>query len=345
MSTRLDRELKALLRKYEPQLARAFIAAIRDITSKAVIRDLIEAIRRNDIEAALASIDFDRAAFSELTGGITTAFSAGGVATVAGTTWRGIGGSRVVVRWDLSNPRAQEIINSASSRLITNITEEARKTVRTVISEGYSLGRGPRSIATDLVGRVSGSGRVGGVIGLSDPQVQYVSNIRKYIENGNLSAYKGLTRRDRRYDAMVEKAIREGTPLSRKQIDKIAERYSDRLLKSRADAIARTETAEAVESSRAEAFAQWQEKTGVPDEAIIRRWHQIGGRTSRDWHVEMDGWEMRGLDRPWTTPRGAQLMHPCDTSLGAGAVEVVNCRCMQVITIDYKMLKGQPSGT
>lgn len=345
MSTRLDRELQALLRKYEPQLSRAFIAAIRDITSQAQIAALIAAIRRNDIEAALVAIDFDRAAFSGLTGGMTTAFSAGGVATTAATNWQGIGGSRVVIRWDLANPRAQDLINTASSRLVTQLSEEARKTVREVISAGYSTGRGPRDIATDLVGRVSGSGRVGGVIGLSEPQVQYVSNIRDYINNGNLSAYKGMTRRDKRYDKMVEKAIREGKPLSNAQVDKIVERYSDRLLKSRADAIARTETAQSVEASRSEAFAQYQEKTGVPDEAIVRRWDHPGGKNSRDWHSDMNGWELRGMEQPWVTPRGGRLMFPCDTSLGSGAVEIVNCRCMQTISIDYKVLKGSSSNT
>lgn len=334
MSTRLDRELKALLRKYEPQLARAFIAAIRDITSQAVISDLIDSIRRNDIEAALRAIDFDRAAFSALTGGMTTAFSAGGAATVANTTWRGIGGGKVVVRWDLANPRAQEIINTASSRFITQISEEARKTVREVISTGYSTGRGPRAIATDLVGRVSGSGRVGGVIGLSEPQVQYVGNMRRYIENGDVSAYLGMSRRDKRYDKMVMRG-----DLTPTQVDKIIERYSDRLLKSRADAIARTETAQAVEASRQEAFAQYQDKTGVPDEAIVRRWDHPGGKNSRDWHSDMNGWEIRGMTQPWVTPRGGRLMFPCDTSLGAGAVEIVNCRCMQTIYIDYKVLK------
>lgn len=345
MSTRLDRELQALLRKYEPQLSRAFIAAIRDITSQAVIRDLVEAIRRNDIEAALRAIDFDRAAFSGLTGGMTSAFSAGGVATTAATNWQGTGGSKVVIRWDLANPRAQEVINTASSRLVTQLSEEARKTVREVISNGYSSGRGPRDIATDLVGRVSGSGRVGGVVGLSEPQVKYVANIRKYINRGDLDAYKGMTRRDKRYDKMVEKAIREGKPLSNAQVDKIVERYSDRLLKSRADAIARTETAQSVEASRAEAFAQYQEKTGVPDEAIVRRWDHPGGKNSRDWHSAMNGEEKRGLEDPYLTVKGSLMKYPHDTSLGAGAIDLVNCRCMCSYRIDYKFLKGSSSNT
>lgn len=334
MSRRIEREIQRLLRKYEPQMARAFIAAIRDITSKAKLSDLIEAIKRNDIEAALRAIDFDRAAFSAQISAMTEAFSAGGATVAANTAWRGVGGSRVVLRWDLHNPRAQRIIQDASSKFITQISDETRKTVRTLLAEGYSTGRGPRSIALDLVGRVSGTGRVGGVVGLSAPQVEYVGNMRRYIESGDIQAYLGMTRRDRRYDKMVMRGDLTGA-----QVDKIVERYSDRLLQTRANAIARTEVAQSVEAGRHEAFAQYQEKSGVPNDAIVRRWDHVGGKTSRDWHSEMNGWEIRGLERPWVTPRGARLMYPCDTSLGAGADEIVNCRCMQTIYIDYTMLK------
>lgn len=337
--TKLDRQLQALLRKFEPRMAAAFIAAVRDITSQAVLADLIDAIERRDVEAALRAVDFDRAAFSGQVAVMTEAFSAGGAVVSANTAWRGVGGQRIVIRWDLHNPRAQSIIQEASSRFITQITNETRKTVRTIMAEGYSAGRGPRDIALDLVGRVSGSGRVGGVIGLSDPQTQYVRNIRRYIETGDLNGYLGMSKRDKRYDAMVRKAIETGRPLSSERLDKIVERYSDRLLKARADTIARTETAQSVEASRQEAFAQWQEKTGAPNEAIVRRWDHPGGKNSRDWHSAMNGWEIRGMDQPWVTPRGGRLMYPCDSSLGAGAVESVNCRCMQTIYIDYKMLR------
>ncbi len=54
--------------------------------------------------------------------------------------------------------------------------------------------------------------------------------------------------------------------------------YSDRLLKLRADTIARTETAHAVEAAKTEAFQQYVDKSGVPEQYIIRRWDHPGGR-------------------------------------------------------------------
>src|SRR5690606_10682819 len=167
---------------------------------------------------------------------------------------------------------------------------------------------------------------------------KYVANMHRHLMEGDLDGYLGMTRRDKRLDATVLK----GEPLTRAQIDRITQRYSDRLLQTRAEAIARTETAQAVEASKTEAFAQYADKAGVPPEAISRRWVHPGGKNSRDWHSEMNGMEIRGLTQPFVTPRGALMMHPLDTSLGAGPVEIVNCRCSQNISIDYKMLRDTP---
>lgn len=334
MSRRIDRELQALMRKMEPQVARAFIAAIRDLTSNVRFNDLVAAIERNDIEAAIRAIDMEPAVFARLTGTIAESFSAGGAIVAGGTAWQGTTGGRVVVRWDMANPRAEKYIREMNSKITGWFTNEAREIIRDTMADGYALGRGPRQIGLELVGRVTPTGRQGGVVGLSAPQAKYVQNMRRYIESGDITSYLNMTKRDKRYDAMVKRG-----DLSTAQIDKITQRYSDRLLKLRGDTIARTETAQAVEAGRFEAFEQYQEKTGVPDEAIVRRWDHAGGKTSRDWHSVMNGMEVIGLSQPFITPRGAELMFPCDTSLGAGADEVVNCRCMQTIRINYKVLK------
>lgn len=349
MSRRIDRELQALMRKMEPQVARAFIAAIRDLTSNVRFNDLIAAIERNDLEAAIRAIDMEPAVFARLTGTIAESFSAGGAIVAGGTAWRGATGGRVVVRWDMANPRAEKYIREMNSKITGWFTNEAREIIRDTMANGYALGRGPRQIGLELVGRVTPNGRQGGVVGLSAPQAKYVQNMRKALEENPRSYFvvnektkeweMHFTKADKRYNAMIKRAAQSGEPLSRGQIDKITQRYSDRLLKLRGDTIARTETAQAVEAGRFEAFEQYQEKTGVPDEAIVRRWDHAGGKTSRDWHDAMNGMEVIGLSQPFITPRGAALMFPCDTSLGAGADEVVNCRCAQVIRINYKALK------
>src|SRR5699024_12742996 len=46
----------------------------------------------------------------------------------------------------------------------------------------------------------------------------------------------------------------------------------------------------------------------------------------RDSHAEMDGVAVP-FDEPFMLPDGSRVMHPCDSSLGAAAAEIINCRC------------------
>lgn len=341
MSNRLNRRLRDLLKRMEPKVAKAFNDAIANITNNAKLGRIVAALERGDINAAIIAMDFDKAAFDAVNGAVRSAYAEAGALVVTNTVWRGIDGQRVVVYWNASNPRAERWLADVSSQFVTRLSNEAREIMRDVIQSGYAKGYGPRQIGLDLVGRIGANGRRnGGLIGLSNPQSKAVEHMRDILTTGQgYDKLFNMTKRDRRYDAMIRRAMESGTPLTQAQIDKITGRYSDRLLKLRGDTIARTETAQAVEAARQEAFAQWQDKTGVEDKYIIRRWdHAGGGKSSRDWHMEMDGWTVRGMTEPFVTPRGARMMYPLDGSLGAGAVELVNCRCMQTILVDYKAM-------
>lgn len=355
MSNKLNRRLQQLLKEMEPSVARAFQEAVRNIVSNAKLSRIIAAIERGDVEGAVRAMDLDRAVFAAVQSAMGAAYTQSGALVVAGTAWRNAQANRIQVYWNASNPRAERWLAEVAGQLITELTKEAAEVVRDTIRAGYATGAGPRKIGLDLVGRIDSTGRrSGGAIGLSRPQSNAVlraqadlsgSKITIY-ENGISREYQGTTakymdrvKRDKRFDSTILKAKREGRSLTDAEIDKITGRYSDRLLKLRGDTIARTETAQAVEAARQEAFEQWRDKTGISDQFIIRRWdHAGGGKSSRDWHYEMNGWTVQGLTTPFVTPRGAALMYPCDTSLGAGAAEVVNCRCMQTIQIDYKAM-------
>ena len=346
MSRKLTLQIKAIRRKYGNRVAKEFAAAIADITSAIRINTLIRNIERGNIEAALRSLDIDAAAFSRVSRAVTGAYEATGLAVTAGTVWRGIEGQRVVIRWDMSNPRAERIIREQSAKLVTNITTAARNNARTVMVEGFAKGQGPRQIALDIAGRIGAAGRrTGGVLGLSGPQAKHVSSMRERLRTGDMRAIMTMTKRDHRFDAAIKRHIAAGTRPSEREIAKWSGRYSDRLLKLRGETIARTETANAVESARLESFKQYQDKTGVPDEFISRTWdHAGGGVLNRDWHQSLHGTKVQGLQIPFITSHGASLMHPLDTSLGAGAEEVANCRCTQTIRVDHAGLLKSRGG-
>lgn len=341
MTNKLNRRLQELLKKMEPRVAREFQKAAERIANSAQLNRLIAAIERGDVYGAIATLDLDQSVYADMVASIRAAYGEAGALVVANTVWRGADTSRINIYWNATNPRAERWLSDVSSTMVTRITNEMRDVIAETIRAGYSQGMGPRNIALDLVGRVGANGRrSGGVVGLSRPQAKAVEGMLRRLRSGEDMEYIfTLQRRDKRFDSMIRKAINGDIKLIDEQINRITGRYSDRLLKLRGDTIARTETAKAVEAARQEAFAQWKDKSGVSDEFIIRRWdHAGGGKSSRDWHVEMDGMTVRGMDTPFVTPRGARMMYPCDTSLGAGAAEVCNCRCQAVIEIDYKAM-------
>lgn len=75
---------------------------------------------------------------------------------------------------------------------------------------------------------------------------------------------------------------------------------------------------------------------------VGRAWSDTNDRLTRHSHRAMNG-QKRMFGEPFQTPSGALLNYPGDTSLGAGAEEVVGCRCTKQYRIDMtaEVLRGQ----
>lgn len=172
----------------------------------------------------------------------------------------------------------------------------------------------------------------------------------------------GMTLRDRRYDGVVKRAIVQaqaqrkyeaavleaeaaGLPapkppkakkveLTPAKIDELAGLYADRLLKRRAEDVARTETAQGVMGARKAAVAQALEKEGLPGDAVTKKWRHLGGlRDAREMHIAMAGKEVVGLDTPFIMADGRAMQHSHDPA--GGVKHNVNCRCGTDFHIDF----------
>lgn len=341
MSRNLRQRLGTLIAQLEPKLRAAFEEGVAEIRDRVILRRVVEALERGDIEAAIVALNIEDAAFGPLARAIEEAFSSGGSATaaVAGKMLSQTG-AQVIVRFDMRNPRAERQIRDYAGALIQEITDDQRAMVRHAVEAAYAEGRGPRSIALDLVGRTSRATgqRTGSLIGLTSQQAAYVRSMRERLLSGDPEEMRKvleMSRRDKRFDRSILKAIREGRALTVADVDKVAARYADGLLQLRGETIARTETGRAVHAAKHEAFRQGLEKTNYSAQAIKRTWRSAGDRRVRHSHVGMNGQVVRGLDEPFVSPIGNRLMHPLDRSLGAPAYEVVACRCDEEIDIDF----------
>jgi len=337
---RTSRQIIAdLLEIHDPRVRDAFIDAVRDLSDSIPIGRLTDAIARGDIDGAVELINLDETVFEGISEAVRSAYVDGGRDT--GQIINGLrraDGTQTVFRFSARNLAAETFLRAASSQLITQITAAQRQTVRQRLTEGLERGDNPRRTALDIAGRIdreTSNRREGGILGLTSQQSGYVENARRQLSSGDraqLRAYLTRVQRDRRFDPTIIRAINEGRPLTQAQIDRILGRYSDRLLRLRAETISRTETLRSLNASQYEAYRQAIERGEVDADAITKRWVSAGDIRVRLTHVDLNG-DVLPFNGVYITSRGNSLRFPLDVELGAGGEDVINCRC----GVDYRI--------
>lgn len=331
------KQLDAFLRGQEASIARAFRQSVAQIKSQARIAELEAAIRANDLEAAMRAAGLRPGSWTVVSEAVRASYIAGGVFAVTTAVPKRYG-----FQFDPINPRAIDWLLAESSRLVTDITTHQREAVQVIMSAGVAEGRGPRSVALDIVGRVGRTGRrQGGVIGLHelfagyvngrvDTYDRFIPGMRQELENldGN---YFTRTRRDRRYDRLVRRAIEEGRPLPQSAIDTIIGRYEDRLLQTRGETIARTEAIRAMNASAEESLRQVVDDGLAEPDAVEREWDATLDSRTRPSHAAASG-QRRRVGEPFDIG-GYPALYPGDPALPAG--ESINCRCFLRPSVDF----------
>ncbi|TIP70579.1 MAG: Hsp20/alpha crystallin family protein [Mesorhizobium sp.] len=327
-----------LVSTYEPMLRTAFIEAIDDIRSNIVLRRVVERLERGDINGAIRAMNLDEAAFRPLEEAIRQTFNGGGVATVEQMpALRDPSGFQVVLRWDARNLVAETWLREHSAQLVTDIVADQQVAIRTALETSLARGDNPTRTAVDVVGRVSRvtGQREGGIIGLTAQQSQYVENARQELSSGDPEAIRNYLqrgRRDKRFDRTVAKALREGKPLPRDMVNRITARYSDGLLKLRADTIGLHETFAALGASKDIAFQQAIAKGAVRADAITKGWKHTPQEHPRVQHVSMQGQKVR-FDQPFVAPDGTLIPYP--HAAGVPARHTLGCKCFCEYKIDF----------
>lgn len=348
MARRLtQRELEQMALEMEARIREVFLAAVQDIRDEASVQLIAELVRTGDAESLMVALGITVARYALLLEAVRQAYVRAGVAAARGfppmrpsvtpgQPWRPSRGYGLRLSFDITNPRAERWLREHSSQLVTRIIADQRDAIRVVLTEGMAMGEGPRDTALEIVGRVGTTGRrQGGIIGLTSQQADAVTRARAELANPRrMGAYLRRKARDKRFDRTVRKAMREGRPLTAAQIDRITGRYADRLLKLRGEVIARTEALQAMNAGREQAMAQAIEAGTVRADQVTAVWKTAVDHRVRDSHREMQNVTVK-WGEVFTLPSGARMRYPGDTSMGAPAEEVIQCRCIAEYKIDF----------
>lgn len=363
----MSRHLDEIAKSRERAMLRAFNAAVSDIRGSATLSQITIALEDGNTDRVIALLGLDDDAVwspmgesireSFLIGGRTgaeqigtvplleTAAASAGGATgtrrpinrrigTGGSGGSGGGGGRPF-RFNMPPGGPADRI---MGEFITQISEEQREMVRDRVGAALVQGRNPRNSALDLVGRIDRTTRqrTGGFIGLTRNQSQWVANARAELESLS-SNYFTRQLRDRRFDAMIRRAIENGTPLDQATIDRAITRLQARTQRYRGEVIARTESINALRAGQHESVLQAMDAGGIEQQDITKRWDATLDSRTRTDHAQA---ERRYIDNPIPVDEpfmvgGYRLMFPGDSSGGAPASQVVQCRCRSLTRIDF----------
>jgi hypothetical protein len=317
LSARQQRAIyDALVAKGEQDIADAFLQAAGSLDVS--FADLVAAIEAGDFLTIERLITPSAATLFPIAEAMRQTFIAGGLSAL-----RIVGGT---FGFDGRNPRATAFIDRQGGALIQQIQDDQRQAVRIVLNE--TQGEGAAAIGRKIVGTVNPATkrREGGIVGLTAQQTQWAMNAQRELEQLD-PAYFQRKQRDLRFDRTVRKAIRDGKPLSQADIDRITNRYRDKLLKQRGLVIGATEANKAATAGQWEAFSQLRDQ----GTRVTKRWQHGFSREPRMDHVALGFAPARPFDQPFIMGDGTPLMYPHEE--GAPAEHVINCKCSVIYRI------------
>lgn len=253
-----------------PGMIAAFIEAMKRLAGEAKVSEMEAALDRGDYAGAEAAIPWEK---------LPTELAPVGAAVRAAFEQAAAATVRYLppkvameLRFDLLNPRAVEWVRSYAGELIREVSEETRLAVRDVIRRAFEEGMHPRTAAR----------HIREMVGLTRRQAQAVDNFRKRL-------------------------IEEG--VKGEKLDKQVERYRQRMLRKRAENIARTETIRASNEGQQELWRQAAEQGLIDPLRTRKSWLVTPDDRLCELCAPLDG-QTVGLEEPFQTELGPVIAPP-----------------------------------
>lgn len=225
----------------------------------------------------------------------------------------------VDISFDPGDAEAERLLRQATLALIREIEEAQRDAIRKVLADAVSQGLNP----------TQASRMYRDLIGLTQHQMSAVNSYRRLLESGSTEALQ-RSLRDKRFDSTIQRILGQGLQLSESQINRMVDRYRQRMIDLRAITIARTETQTVMSAAQHSSTLQLADAVGLNLNRVERTWRTITDGRERDTHHDMNN-QKRGAEEKFVSPSGARLLYPGD--LTAPGAERINCRCSLLVRV------------
>lgn len=294
----------------EGKLSRAFVRAVRSAQEGFDTERVSALIQNGEYDAAVSLVLGTGTGDAALFIGLRIAVAE--VALLAATSLASgklaLGTIQPLAHLDTLAPEVVHAIRTATMSTVQGITAETQVALRDVLTTYMSAGAHPYDAAIQMRD----------ALGLTTRDAKAALNFRRELEAGDKSALNRALR-----DKRGDHALVHGTELKADQIDSRVAAYERRLLKHRAETVAITEAARALNIG---ASVAWSNAFGGVGSFVRRRWIVAPDERTCTACIETAATNAGGVlpNQPFATPYGPVAMPPLHP----------RCRCMVTYELD-----------
>lgn len=224
-----------------------------------------------------------------------------------------------MARFDLKNPLAVDWIKQNGADLVVQIASDLRIALRDVIARGFQQGNTVAEMAREIQKFIPLTAQ--GMTALQN----FEAALNARTNWTNLPAdLVAQMRRAGLSDSVIQGMIGKG-PISQQRIDQLVERYRTRLIRDRAETIARTETIRASNMGQQALWQQAVENGTLDGETLMRVWIVTPDDRLCPWCSGLGGVTV-GLNEAFESGIGSVLtppLHPkCRCTVGLQRVKI-----------------------
>jgi hypothetical protein len=290
----------------EPELRSALFRGYLRLSSSISDADLEAFIRSPGAERLLGdaiTIEEIEVAFAPLSRTVRDGVEAAGRVLA-----RDIPGALRDAPINVMSPTVVDGIRLLNTRVITELSDNVRDTVRDVVERGLAAGLPPSQIAR----------KVRELLELPPKDAQAVDNFRSMLQTKDVEALNRELR-DKRFDATIRKAF-EGDGLTPEQIDKMVAAYRRQTIANHAETITRTIALDAQRLAQRLTWRAAMERGEIDGARLFRRYSGVLDDKEREEHLLLEGEVVR-----WDEPYSSGQMY-------AGEGDF-NCRCLDLFFV------------